>query len=32
MFDKTYLLRKNTINEEALQAIPLMQLKGVLVT
>jgi hypothetical protein len=31
MFDKTYLFRKNTINEKALQAIPLMQLKGVLV-
>ncbi|WP_418638595.1 hypothetical protein [Winogradskyella sp.] len=31
MFDKTYLFRKNTINEKALQAIPLMQLRGVLV-
>ena len=31
MFDKTYLFRKNTINQKALQAIPLMQLKGVLV-
>lgn len=31
MFDKTYLFRKNTINAKALQAIPLMQLKGVLV-
>lgn len=31
MFDKTYLFRKNTINEKALQAVPLMQLKGVLV-
>jgi uncharacterized protein (DUF1015 family) len=31
MFDKTYLFRKNTINEKALQTIPLMQLKGVLV-
>ncbi len=30
MFDKTYLFRKNTINERALQPIPLMQLKGVL--
>lgn len=30
MFDKTYLFRKNTINEKALQTIPLMQLKGVL--
>lgn len=31
MFDKTYLFRKNTINQKALQAVPLMQLKGVLV-
>ncbi|WP_370000924.1 hypothetical protein [Winogradskyella sp.] len=31
MFDKTYLFRKNTINEQALQELPLMQLKGVLV-
>ena len=31
MFDKTYLFRKNTINEKALQTIPLMQLRGVLV-
>ena len=31
MFDKTYLFRKNTINLKALQAIPLMQVKGVLV-
>ncbi|WP_299365148.1 hypothetical protein [Winogradskyella sp.] len=31
MFDKTYLFRKNTINDRALQTIPLMQLKGVLV-
>ncbi|WP_353777418.1 hypothetical protein [Winogradskyella sp. 3972H.M.0a.05] len=31
MFDKTYLFRKNTINENALQTIPLMKLKGVLV-
>ncbi|WP_282031190.1 hypothetical protein [Winogradskyella eximia] len=31
MFDKTYVFRKNTINEKALQTIPLMQLKGVLV-
>jgi hypothetical protein len=31
MFDKTYLFRKNTINEEALQTIPLMDAKGVLV-
>lgn len=31
MFDKTYLFRKNTINEKALQSIPLMEVKGVLV-
>ena len=31
MFDKTYLFRKNTINKNALQALPLMQEKGVLV-
>ena len=31
MCDKTYLFRKNTVNTRALQAIPLMQLKGVLV-
>ncbi|WP_179337294.1 hypothetical protein [Winogradskyella ludwigii] len=31
MFDKTYLFRKNTINDRALQTIPLMQLRGVLV-
>jgi hypothetical protein len=31
MFDKTYLFRKNTINLKALQAIPLMKAKGVLV-
>ena len=31
MFDKTYLFRKNTINKQALQNVPLMQLKGVLV-
>ena len=31
MFDKTYFFRKNTINEKALQNIPLMQLKGILV-
>ncbi len=30
MFDKTYLFRKNTINEKALQNIPLMEVKGVL--
>lgn len=31
MFDKTYLFRKNTINLKALQPIPLMDAKGVLV-
>ena len=31
MFDKTYLFRKHTINIKALQTIPLMQLKGILV-
>ena len=31
MFDKTYLFRKNTINEKALQSIPLMEVKGILV-
>ncbi|WP_033957235.1 hypothetical protein [Psychroserpens jangbogonensis] len=31
MLDKTYLFRKNTINTKALQTVPLMQLKGVLV-
>lgn len=31
MLDKTYLFRKNTINSKALQTLPLMQLKGVLV-
>lgn len=31
MFDKTYLFRKNSININALQTIPLMQAKGVLV-
>jgi len=31
MFDKTYLFRKNTINLNALQPLPLMQEKGVLV-
>jgi len=31
MFDKTYLFRKNTINLKALQTIPLMDAKGVLV-
>jgi hypothetical protein len=32
MLDKIYLFRKNTINVKAVQTIPLMQLKGVLVT
>jgi hypothetical protein len=31
MFDKIYLFRKNTINLKALQSIPLMEAKGVLV-
>lgn len=31
MFDKTYLFRKNTINTKALQPLPLMDVKGVLV-
>ena len=31
MFDKSYLFRKNTINEKAFQRLPLMQLKGILV-
>ncbi len=31
MFDKTYLFRKNTINLKALQPVPLMDVKGVLV-
>ncbi|MCL5127424.1 hypothetical protein [Algibacter sp. L4_22] len=31
MFDKTYLFRENTVNLKALQALPLMQVKGVLV-
>jgi hypothetical protein len=31
MFDKTYLFRKNTVNLKALQSIPLMDVKGVLV-
>jgi len=30
MFDKTYLFRKNTINLKALQLLPLMDAKGVL--
>jgi hypothetical protein len=32
MFDKTYVFRKNTINKKALQILPLMQLKGILVS
>ena len=31
MFDKTFLFRKNTINLKALQNVPLMESKGVLV-
>lgn len=31
LFNKTYVFRKNTINTKALQTVPLMQLKGVLV-
>ena len=31
MFDKTYTFRKNTINLNALQAVPLMEARGVLV-
>lgn len=31
MFEKTYLFRKNTINEKALQRVPLMESRGVLV-
>jgi hypothetical protein len=31
MFDKTYVFRENTINLNALQRIPLMEAKGVLV-
>ena len=31
MFDKTYTFRKNTINLQALQALPLMESRGVLV-
>lgn len=30
MFEKTYLFKKDTINEKALQMIPLMKIKGVL--
>ncbi|WP_188461943.1 hypothetical protein [Bizionia arctica] len=31
MFDKTFLFKKNTISLKALQAVPLMDVKGVLV-
>lgn len=31
MFDKTYVFREHTINDKALQTLPLMQLRGVLV-
>jgi hypothetical protein len=31
MFDKTFLFRKNTINLKALQPVPLMEARGVLV-
>lgn len=31
MFDKTYLFKKNSINKKALQPLPLMKVKGVLV-
>jgi hypothetical protein len=31
LFDKTYVFRKNTINLKALQPVPLMDVKGVLV-
>ena len=31
MFDKTYMFRKHTINLQALQPIPLMEARGVLV-
>lgn len=31
MFDKTYLFRKNTVHLKALQPIPLMKARGVLV-
>ncbi len=31
MFDKTYLFRENTINLKAMQSIPLINAKGVLV-
>ncbi len=31
MFDKTYLFRENTINVKAMQQLPLMETKGILV-
>lgn len=31
MFYKTYLFRKNTINKRALQSVPLMDMKGIVV-
>jgi len=31
LYDKTYLFRKNTINERALQQVPLINKKGVVV-
>ncbi|WP_299249188.1 hypothetical protein [uncultured Lacinutrix sp.] len=31
MFDKTYTFRKNTVNLQALQELPLMEARGVLV-
>ncbi|MGJ8548227.1 hypothetical protein [Winogradskyella wichelsiae] len=31
MFDKSYLFIANSINEKALQTVPLMQLKGIIV-
>ncbi|MBD0831094.1 hypothetical protein [Aestuariibaculum sediminum] len=31
MFEKTYVFRKNTINLKALQPVPLMKVKGVMV-
>ena len=31
MYDKTYLFRRNTINEIALQSVPLMKFRGVVV-
>lgn len=31
MFDKTYIFKKNTINVNALQVLPVMNVKGVLV-